>query len=191
MFVAQEKIKSNIAEYVLYMWHVEDRIRAYHFDITDIEKNIVEPSGLSMVQKIQLKNWYLELIDKMRKSRLDKKGHLEEVNDKIAELTLLHTTLLQAIKDKEYIALYESAKPEIEELKKRSEIKLLEENPDGEKKSTIVKNDVVACFNGLYGLWLLRLQKKKVSAETTEAMKKISAMMANLSAKYHSMMSGN
>lgn len=191
MFVAEEKIKSNIAEYVLYMWHIEDVIRAYQFEIASINKNIIENSGLSLVQKIQLKNWYIDLIDRMRKSKLEKKGHLEEVNEKIAELTLLHNTLLQAIKDKEYIALFENAKSEIEELKKRSEIKTMEEMPDGEKKSTIVKNDVLACFNGLYGLWLLRLQKKKVSKETSEAMKKISAMMANLTLKYHSMMNGN
>ncbi len=191
MFVAEEKIKSNIAEYILYMWHIEEVIRAYQFEIAAIEKNIIQNSGVSMVQQIQLKNWYMDLIDKMRKARLEKKGHLEEVNEKIAELTLLHSTLLQAIKDKEYIALYDNAKGEIEELKKRSEIKSMEETPDGEKKSTVVKNDVLACFNGLYGLWLLRLQKKKVSKETTEAMKKISAMMANLTVKYHSMMSGN
>jgi hypothetical protein len=191
VFVAEEKIKSNIAEYILYMWHIEEVIRAYQFEIAAIQKNIIENSGVSMVQQIQLKHWYIDLIDKMRKARLEKKGHLEEVNEKIAELTLLHSTLLQAIKDKEYIALYEAAKGEIEELKKRSEIKSMEENPDGEKKSTVVKNDVLACFNGLYGLWLLRLQKKKVSKETTDAMKKISALMANLTVKYHNMMNGN
>ncbi len=191
MFVAEEKIKNNIAEYVLYMWHIEDVIRAYQFEIAAIDKNLIENSGMSMVQKIQLKNWYVDLIDKMRKARLEKKGHLEEVNEKIAELTLLHSTLLQAIKDKDYITLYERAKAEIEELKKRSEVKTMEELPDGGKKFTVVKNDVVACFNGLYGLWLLRLQKKKVSKETTEAMQKISAMMAMLTVKYHNMMNGN
>ena len=191
MFVAEEKIKSNIAEYVLYMWHIEDVIRAYQFEIGGINKNLIENSSLSMVQKIQLKNWYLDLIDKMRKAKLEKKGHLEEVNEKIAELTLLHNTLLQGIKDKEYIALYESAKPEIEELKKRSEVPVKDDFQDAQKKSTAVKNDILACFNGLYGLWLLRLQKKKVSKETNEAMKKISAMVANLVVKYHNMMNGN
>ena len=191
MFIAEEKIKSNISEYVLYMWHIEDVVRAYQFEIAGINKNLIENSGLSLVQQLQMKNWYIDLIHKMRKARLEKKGHLEEVNEKIAELTLLHSTLLSAIKDKEYIALYENAKPEIEELKKRSELKTFEEGADGERKSTAVKNDVVACFNGLYGLWLLRLQKKKVSKETEEAMKKISTMMANLTTKYHAMMSGN
>ena len=37
MNIASEKRKSNIAEYILYMWQVEDSIRAYNLDIAEIE----------------------------------------------------------------------------------------------------------------------------------------------------------
>ena len=36
MFVAQEKRKANIAEYIIYMWQVEDMIRALKLDMTRI-----------------------------------------------------------------------------------------------------------------------------------------------------------
>jgi len=42
MIIAQEKKKTNLAEYILYMWQVEDIIRAYQFDITKIEENIIK-----------------------------------------------------------------------------------------------------------------------------------------------------
>ena len=41
MIVAKEKRENNIAEYLLYMWQVEDIIRACNYDITVINANIV------------------------------------------------------------------------------------------------------------------------------------------------------
>ena len=36
MIIAKEKRKTNLAEYVLYMWQVEDLIRSFCFDIEKI-----------------------------------------------------------------------------------------------------------------------------------------------------------
>jgi len=36
MFITQQKKKENIAKYILYMWQIEDVIRAYNFDIESI-----------------------------------------------------------------------------------------------------------------------------------------------------------
>ena len=33
MIIAQQKLKENIAEYILYMYQIEDVVRAYHFDL--------------------------------------------------------------------------------------------------------------------------------------------------------------
>ena len=41
MIVANEKRKQNIAEYLLYMWQVEDLIRANQFDMDLIRKNVI------------------------------------------------------------------------------------------------------------------------------------------------------
>ncbi len=189
MFISQEKLKSNIAEYILYMWHVEDVVRACAFDLNKIEENIIQQLGISDVQQIQLRNWYKGIVDEMKRAKLLQRGHLQEVEEKMAELHLLHTTLLTVLKDKEYIALFDHAKPEIEELKKKSEVKV-DDNLSAEKKSRIVKNDIEACFNGLYGLWMLRLQKKEISAETSAALNKISKLISYLTRNYHTMMTG-
>ena len=46
MYIASQKRKENIAEYLLYMWQIEDLIRANNMDMNLIEKNIIEPSRL-------------------------------------------------------------------------------------------------------------------------------------------------
>ena len=43
MIVSEQKRKSNIAEYVIYMYQIEDVIRAYQFDIDAIIENFVMP----------------------------------------------------------------------------------------------------------------------------------------------------
>ena len=41
MIVARQKRKENIAEYLLYMWQVEDLIRANRFDMDAIRKSVI------------------------------------------------------------------------------------------------------------------------------------------------------
>jgi len=41
MYIAKEKRKNNIAEYILYMWQIEDMLRAYNFRLDNIEKELI------------------------------------------------------------------------------------------------------------------------------------------------------
>ena len=43
MYIASKKRKENIAEYLLYMWQIEDLIRAYGLDIDRIRQNVIDP----------------------------------------------------------------------------------------------------------------------------------------------------
>ena len=42
MFISQELRKSNIAEYLLYMWQVENIIRAFDCSLSRIRKEYIE-----------------------------------------------------------------------------------------------------------------------------------------------------
>ncbi|MFR3549496.1 MAG: DUF4924 family protein, partial [Coprobacter sp.] len=44
--------------------------------------------------------------------------------------------------------------------------------------------EIETCFNALYGILMLRLQKKEISEQTQAAMKQISTFLALLSEKY-------
>ena len=45
MLIAREKRKSNVAEYILYMWQVEDMLRAMQMDIELVTRNVVSQFG--------------------------------------------------------------------------------------------------------------------------------------------------
>ena len=42
MFTASQKRKENIAEYLIYMWHIEDVIRAYGLDMDRIKHELID-----------------------------------------------------------------------------------------------------------------------------------------------------
>ena len=52
MITASAKKRENIAEYLLYMWQIEDLIRANKLDIDKIRQNIIDKyTGLDDQQK--------------------------------------------------------------------------------------------------------------------------------------------
>ena len=65
MIIASQKKKENIAEYLLYMWQIEDIIRAYGLDIDQIQKHIINSYDLPEEQKKSMREWYESLIDMM------------------------------------------------------------------------------------------------------------------------------
>lgn len=51
MFISQELRKKNIAEYLLYMWQVEDIIRAYGCSLSAIRHDYIEKFNYDEEQK--------------------------------------------------------------------------------------------------------------------------------------------
>ena len=95
MYIASQKRKENIAEYLIYMWQVEDMIRANDLDIDKIQKNIITPSGLDEARQRELRGWYESLIDMMRREDIQQKGHLQMNRNTLSQLVALHQTLLK------------------------------------------------------------------------------------------------
>ncbi|MFO8234237.1 MAG: DUF4924 family protein [Bacteroidales bacterium] len=170
MIIAQERKATNIAEYILYMWQIEDMIRAHNFDIESIEKNIIDHFNQPYDIKEEMKIWYKDLISKMQKQEIINQGHLEFLNELVQYLDELHQHLLHNPDELKYIEAYNKAKPAIEDLRLKS------------KKHGA--GDIAICLEGLYGILLLKLQKKPLNAPTQEAMATISHMMALLNTKY-------
>lgn len=170
MIIAQEKRKQNIAEYLLYMWQVEDLIRANGFDIEKIKKEIVSQYDQPEEVKEEITRWYRELIDMMLLEGVKEKGHIQLNKNVVTDLTDLHLRLLKAPKETVYAAMYYQTLPYIVELRSKSGGK---EVPELE-----------TCFTALYGYLLLRMQHKPISEETGQAIKQISSFLALLAEKY-------
>jgi Domain of unknown function (DUF4924) len=176
MLIAQEKRKSNIAEYILYMWQVEDIIRACNFDIGLIESNYVSKFKPSTRIQDDIKNWYANLILMMHEEGLREKGHLSFLNTLVNDMNDLHLRLLNSRNEVRYQNLYTMAVVNLREFKSKL------------PASNI--SDVEACLDALYGLLLLRLKRKAVNKGTEEAMATFSRMLAYLSDKFQMMEKG-
>ncbi|MBO5720749.1 MAG: DUF4924 family protein [Bacteroidales bacterium] len=170
MIVAKEKRENNIAEYLLYMWQVEDIIRACNFDIALINANIVEQYDVAPDVKSKISEWYENLIEMMRNEGKLEKGHLQINTNVIIKLNDLHSELLASQKMSLYTAAFYKALPYINEIK----------NKQGNTKC----NDIETAFNSLYGLLLLRLSKREVSDETIAATKTITQFLSQLAELY-------
>lgn len=176
MFIAEEKKKENIAEYVLYMWQIEDMIRGFKFDINAIDKEIISKTQINDSLKIKLKQWYIDLITEMQKYNLDEKGHVAEVQEVINEMQYLMQMLLNVTKDEKFIKFYESTKDALKEY--------------GTVSGKADANDVEKAFSALYSKLILKLKGQDISAETEEYMAKFSKLLAYLSLKYKEMITG-
>ncbi len=66
MFVSRQLKEKNIAEYLIYMWQIEDLIRANGCDMEKIKSTIIAPYPLTEEQKAELTQWYMDLIEMMR-----------------------------------------------------------------------------------------------------------------------------
>lgn len=170
MLIARKLKQDNIAEYLLYMWQVEDIIRANGLDIDKISEQIIEKYDQPAGVKDEIKDWYSHLIDMMRMEDIQEKGHLLINKNTLSELTELHNKLLKSPIETDYNSIYYKTLPFIVELRSKSSEKDIPE--------------LETCFSALYGFLLMRLQHKEVSGETQAAISQISSLIRQLSQKY-------
>ena len=176
MYISRQKKEENIAEYVLYMWQIEDVIRACKLDLTKIEKTIISQQDLEDAQREELKAWYKGLTNKMKIQKIEQVGHLREVNEVVEELSMLHNTLLTYYKDEKYIEAYSGAEQYINEFKSVSN------NPTA--------SNIEVLFSALYAKLILKLQGRDISSSTEEAFQAFRNVLAYLAAKYKQMKNG-
>lgn len=176
MIVARQKRKENIAEYLLYMWQIEDLIRANNFDMDAIQRTVIARYDQPEEVKKEIARWYEELIEMMRSEGVVEKGHIQLNKNVIITLTDLHLRLLKTPKEMVYSAAYYKTLPYIVQLRAKS---------GGEEVP-----ELETCFTAVYGYLMLKMQQKEVSNDTLEGVKQISAFLAMLADKYRADMNG-
>ena len=170
MFISQQLRKKSIAEYVLYMWQVEDLIRAYGCSLSRIKNEYVSQfSDYTDEQRSELVDWYGDLIRMINQEGKRVKGHLQINQIVVQDVSDLHAQLLQSSKFPFYNAEYYKVLPFIVELR---------------NKGSKDVGEIETCLNALYGTMMLRLQKKPISPETAHAVKEITTFIGILSDYY-------
>lgn len=170
MFISQELRKKNIAEYLLYMWQIEDIIRAYDCSLARIRREYIERFNYTDEQKEEMTDWYGNLVRMMNSEGCREHGHLQINKIVIQQLSELSAELLSSSKFPFYNSEYYKVLPFVVELRKRG----ADNN----------ENEIETCFNALYGVMMLRLQKKTVSPDTEHAIKEITTFIGMLSDYY-------
>lgn len=169
MFIAQELRKKSIAEYLLYMWQIEDIIRAYGCSLPVIKQQYISRFDLTDEQKEEEIDWFGNLIRMMNEEGKRESGHLNINKVILKDVIDLHGMLLQSTKFPIYNAEYYKVLPFIVELRNR-----------GDKDI----NEIETCLDALYGVMMLRLQKKEITPETERAIKEITVFVGLLSDYY-------
>ncbi|MDD7317543.1 MAG: DUF4924 family protein [Prevotellaceae bacterium] len=180
MFVAQQLRKNNIAEYLLYMWQVEDIIRAYGCSLTTIRREYISQFDYDDEKKDELTDWYGDLIRMINQEGCRERGHLQINRVVMMQLIELHQQLLESPKFVFYNSEYYKVLPFIVELRNRGVRSEEECNEVRERE----ENEIETCFNALYGTMMLRLKKKEISQNTQHAIKEITTFIGMLSDYY-------
>jgi hypothetical protein len=170
VLIAKKLKKENISEYLLYMWQVEDLIRAFNLNIDIINERIIATYPVSEDERKKMYDWYESLIEMMRLENVQKDGHLQLNKNIIIELDELHSTIIRSGKDAGYAAKFYHVLPFISQLRNQ------QDNPH--------ISDVELCFNFQYGIMILRMKKTDISPETLQAQTEISKFMVLLAKNY-------
>ena len=169
MDIAQTRRKQNIAEYILYLWQIEDLLRALQFSPEAIYSQLVAPRRLPEEQGEVFLLWYLDIANLLREEGKEHSGHLDHTLHLIADLHNLHLQLMKLPVGAHYREVFATLAPHLPAL--RSVL-------DNESVS-----DTELCFRALYAAMLYRIKGGGEKA-VTDTVEFISPVVAHLSAMY-------
>lgn len=176
MLVAKELKKTNISEYLIYMFQIEDLIRSSSCDYEKLNKVLISKFKQPETELVEIRKWYNAICRMMNEEKLQQAGHLQFVINQMKELTDFHFRLIELSEDENYVKLFKIAASDIEQFRNKIPSK--------------PSSDIEVCLYALYSLLIMRLKQISITAETLEAMTTFSNLLAYLSKKHRSFEAG-
>lgn len=176
MYVAYQKKKENICEYFLYMFQIEDLIRACKCDKSLIKATLLPKYPSEPSVQTEVGQWYSGLADQMEEEHIQQNGHLISLINKIDEVFDFHLYLQNNPKEVAYQIRFSKIEPIIAELRQKQDAQSI--------------NDLHLALNTIYGFTILRLKGAQVSKGTAAAVAELMAWLNALSAKFKEYESG-
>ena len=173
--IAQAKKQENIAEYLLYLWQMEDLLRGVEFDLERLDTEVLSAFE-DEKDRSETRSWLGKLAAEMKSDGVQVSGHHRETYELLNELALLQQTLLTVMDDKSFQAVYADARPVLDEFRTKTD--------------KVPRSDVEIALTAMYGVLTLRLAKREVSAETLSAFEKIKPYIRYLAKAYRQMRTG-
>lgn len=170
MDIARAKRHENIAEYILYLWQLEDLFRALQFSPEAIHSQLIAPrKDLTESQKAEFLVWYMDLVNLLQQEHKEEQGHLEHTLHLINDLHDLHLQLLKLPIGEHYRQTVARLVPELPRLRT-----LVGEKP---------MSDTELCFRALYAAMLYHIKGERKSV-VQDVIACVSPVIAELSAMH-------
>lgn len=170
MDIARQKRDENIAEYILYIWQLEDLLRALGFEPRAVFETLVAPREGTDEWKLSALEWYMEIADLLTKEGKAEGGHLDHTLHLVGEMNDLHLMLMEQPAGRHYRELFARLAPSLPAL-----------------RATLGRDDVSdieLAFRGLYAAMLYRMKGLRVEV-TDEVVELVSPVVATLADMYH------
>lgn len=176
MLISKEKEKDNIAEYILYMWQMEDLVRGSNMDLEKVLQKVFQDDNTTDEREIY-SHWFADLIEEMNEAGLTKTGHVKGVKTYMKSIESLHHALLTVYQEQKYADLYKKSSPYLKDLRARS--------------GSAELSETELCLIGLYGFLMLKMSGSEISVETASAIKEISHLLAYLAEAFNRLRKGD
>jgi hypothetical protein len=173
--IASAKKAQNIAEYLLFMWQMEDLLRGVKFNVDLLSEQILAAIEDEKERRESIR-WFEKLSREMKESGLEVSGHHPETYEILSELQLLQQTLITSIDDPIFKDAFNKAKPLINEFRT--------------KTGQVPQSDAETALTGMYGVLTLKLAGKPIGPDTQAAVQVFAKYMASLAKAYKDMKSG-
>ena len=171
MDIAKAKRRENIAEYILYLWQLEDLLRALQFSPEAVYSQLIAPRrDLEEGQRPVFLMWYMDIANLLREEGKEEKGHLEHTLHLIRDLHDLHLQLMKLPAGEHYRQTYARLEPLLPRLRE------VMGNPG--------MNDTELCFRALYATMLYRIKGEGDKSAVTDTIEFISPVIGELAAMH-------
>lgn len=161
MDVAKKIRKENIAEYIIYLWQVEDLLRALQFSPEAIYSQLVKPRDLDAEDEEELLEWYVDITKILHREEKDAVGHMEHTIHLIDDLQNLHLQLMRLPIGLKYRELFARLAPELPKLRE-----VIEKSERLEEEQM---SDMEICFRTLYAVLLYRMKGEEKHKEIEQS----------------------
>ena len=170
MDIALAKRRENIAEYILYLWQIEDLLRALQFSPEAIYSQLIAPRGIEEGQRHNYLLWYMDIANLLHQEGKDEKGHLEHTLHLIGDLHDLHLQLMKLPAGAHYRQTYARLEPLLPRLRE------VMGNPG--------MSDTELCFRALYATMLYRIKGEGDKSAVADTIEFISPVIGELAAMH-------
>lgn len=165
MDIAQTKRRENIAEYILYLWQIEDLLRALQFSPEAVYSQLIASRRIEENQRHVYLLWYMDIANLLRQEGKEEQGHLDHTLHLIDDLNDLHLQLMKLPVGEHYRSTFARLEPELPRL--RSVL--------GRQTS-----DIELCFRALYAAMLYRIKGQGEKGAVQDTIRYVSPVVAEL-----------